>query len=401
MGVGGVLRDRNASLYLSAVVVSSFGSGAMTLVAGVWVMTLTGDSALAALVTVLVWAPTLAGPMIGAVIDRIGRHRAVLIATMLITGAVVLTLALASWLWLILAVMLVYGVAYVAIFAAETALLPTAVPARLLGDVNGMRMAAAESTKLTAPLVGAGLFTAWGGGAVAALDAATFGLAALLFYFLKPTHAAKPATRERTRVRDGLRYLADMPSLRRVVVSAGVALALAGLAGAMTFALVDEGLGFAPAFVGVLAAIQGAGSVVSGLVSGAVLRRMPPLGFAALGLGLFAVGVLLRMTSVLPLVLIGTALAGIGLPAPLVAASTVVQTDSPPELIARITGTVQLVMYAPSAVAQALGAALVGVLDFRIPLAVVGVLGLGAAGRAAWTVLGGAEERPPARAAGS
>ncbi|WP_177215369.1 MFS transporter [Actinokineospora terrae] len=344
----------------------------------------------------MVWAPTLAGPVIGAAIDKVGRHRAALIGIMLTTGALVLSLMAvrsAGWLWLIFTVMLVYGIAYVAVFAAESALLPTAIPADLLGDVNGMRMAAAESTKLTAPLVGAALFTAWGGGAVAALDAATFGLAAVLFYFLRPVPAPRPVSRERTKVRDGLRYLASMPSLRGVVVSAGVALALAGLAGAMTFALVDEGLGFAPAFVGVLAAIQGAGSVVSGLLSGAALRRISPLGFAAIGLALFAVGVLLRMTSLLPLVLVGTVLAGIGLPAPLVAASTVVQTDSPPELIAGITGTVQLVIYAPNALAQALGAALVAVVDFRVPLGVVGVLGLGAAGRAAWTVLGSRKGR--------
>ncbi|SEQ98823.1 hypothetical protein [Actinokineospora terrae] len=49
MAIGGVLRNRNASLYLGAVVISSFGSGAMLLVAGVWVMTLTDNSALAAL----------------------------------------------------------------------------------------------------------------------------------------------------------------------------------------------------------------------------------------------------------------------------------------------------------------------------------------------------------------
>ncbi|WP_147460101.1 hypothetical protein [Actinokineospora cianjurensis] len=62
-------------------------------------------------------------------------------------------------------------------------------------------------------------------------------------------------------------------------------------------------------------------------------------------------------------------------------------------LIAGITGTVQLIMYAPNALTQALGAALVAVVDFRVALGVVGVLGLGAAGRAAWTVLGSRKGR--------
>ncbi|GAA2977541.1 MFS transporter [Actinokineospora diospyrosa] len=395
MGIGGVFRDRNASVYLGAVVVSSFGSGAMSLAAGVWVMTLTDNSSLAALVMVLLWAPTLAGPFIGAAIDRIGRHRAVLVGTMAGTGALMLTLVAvrsAAWLWLLFTVMFIYGIAYVAIFAAESALLPLVVPPTLLGDVNGLRMSAAESTKLIAPLVGAGLFTAWGGGAVALLDAVSFGIAALLCLLMKPVRAA-PVKRERIRVRDGLRYLAEMVHLRRVVVSAGVALVLAGFASTMTFALIDEGLGLAPAFVGVLAAVQGTGSVVSGLVAGAVLRRLSPLGFAAIGLALFAIGVLLRMTSLLPLVLIGSVVGGLGLPAPLVAATTTMQLDSPPELLARITGSVQLVMYAPNALAQALGAVVVGFVDFRVSLAVVGVVGLVAAGWAAWTVLGSREDR--------
>ncbi|WP_275592669.1 MFS transporter [Actinokineospora baliensis] len=403
MGVGGVLRDRNAAVYLGAVVVSSFGSGALTLAAGVWVMTLTGDSSLAALVVVLLWAPTVAGPFIGAVIDRIGRYRAVLVGTMAGTGVLVLSLGAvtsAGWLWLLYTVMLIDGIAYVAIFAAETALLPQVVAPALLGDVNGLRMSAAEGTKLAAPLVGAALFAAWGGAAVAVLDAASFGIAALLCLLMKPVEAA-PVRRERVRVRDGLRYLVERVHLRRVVVSAAVALVLAGFAGTMTFALVDEGLGLAPTFVGVLVAVQGVGSVLSGIFSGAVLRRLSPLGFAAVGLTLFSVGILLRMTTVVPLVLIGTAIAGLGLPAPLVAATTTMQIDSPPELLARITGSVQLVMYAPNALAQALGVVVVGFVDFRISLGVVGVVGLAAAGWATWTVLVRREDRSRARVAGA
>ncbi|MFE3288314.1 MFS transporter, partial [Streptomyces sp. NPDC059233] len=44
-----VLRDRDAGLYLSGVVVSGFGTSAMWLVAGVWVKSLTGSDPLAAL----------------------------------------------------------------------------------------------------------------------------------------------------------------------------------------------------------------------------------------------------------------------------------------------------------------------------------------------------------------
>ncbi|MER7417318.1 hypothetical protein ABT346_11105 [Micromonospora peucetia] len=70
-GSSHVLRDRNGAAYLGAVVVSGFGTSAMMLVAGIWVMTLTKSTSLAALVTFLVWAPTLVGPVIGAVVDKV------------------------------------------------------------------------------------------------------------------------------------------------------------------------------------------------------------------------------------------------------------------------------------------------------------------------------------------
>ncbi|MGA5226253.1 hypothetical protein [Streptomyces koyangensis] len=51
-----LLRDREASLILGAVLVSGFGSSATALVAGVWVKELTASDSLAALATAALWA---------------------------------------------------------------------------------------------------------------------------------------------------------------------------------------------------------------------------------------------------------------------------------------------------------------------------------------------------------
>ncbi|MFH9391397.1 hypothetical protein ACH4KV_32155 [Streptomyces albidoflavus] len=51
-----LLRDREASLILGAVLVSGFGSSATALVAGVWVKELTASDSLAALATAVLWA---------------------------------------------------------------------------------------------------------------------------------------------------------------------------------------------------------------------------------------------------------------------------------------------------------------------------------------------------------
>src|SRR5690348_3758449 len=71
--VSRVLRDRNAGLCLTGLVVSAFGTSSLWLASGVWVKELTGSDGLAALCLLAMWAPTLAGPALGTLADRFRR----------------------------------------------------------------------------------------------------------------------------------------------------------------------------------------------------------------------------------------------------------------------------------------------------------------------------------------
>ncbi|WP_181805914.1 MFS transporter, partial [Streptomyces shenzhenensis] len=171
-----LLRDRNAVLYLTGVVVSGFGTSALWLVSGVWVKDFTGSDGLAALCTAALWAPTLLGPALGTLADRV-RRRPLVILTNLALALLLLplwTVASPASVWLLFAVLVLYGAAGVVEDAATAALVVTAVDPALLGDFNGLRMTAREGMKLVAPLTGAALYTAYGGPAVALLDACTF-----------------------------------------------------------------------------------------------------------------------------------------------------------------------------------------------------------------------------------
>ncbi|MGW0498181.1 MFS transporter, partial [Streptomyces sp. NPDC003007] len=178
-----VLRDRDAGLYLCGVVVSGFGTSALWLASGVWVKDLTGSDGLAALCVLALWLPALAGPLLGALADRV-RRKPLLIGGNLLLATLLLTLVGVDTpgdLWLLYAVLFVYGAVGVVHDAAGSALVATAVDPALLGDFNGLRMTATESMKLLAPLAGAGLCAAYGGARVALLDAATFVLATALY----------------------------------------------------------------------------------------------------------------------------------------------------------------------------------------------------------------------------
>ncbi|MFJ6630505.1 MFS transporter [Streptomyces sp. NPDC091376] len=378
-GTVGVLRDRNAALWVSGLLVSGFGTTAMWLVSGIWVKSLTGSDSLAALTVFAMWAPALAGPLLGTLADRV-RRRPLLIAVnaaMAVLLPALLLLDSADRVWLLFGVLVVYGAAGVVQDAAETALVAGAVDRRLLGDLNGLRMTVNESTKLIAPLAAAGLFARFGGASVALLDAATFALAAGIFALLR-VREEKPA-RSRYAWADTAevaRALWRSPVLRPLLAAGGATMLLAGLNGALLFAVVDRVLGHAPAFVGVLYAVQGAGSLVAGLLAGPLLRRLPERVFAAAGTGLFAVAVGLRSLPYDAVALVCAGAVGLGLPCVLVAATTAVQRETPDAVLGRTAATAQSLLFVPNALALALGAGLVAVVEVRVLLVAVGVLGL-------------------------
>ncbi|MFI1653167.1 MFS transporter [Streptomyces avidinii] len=384
-----VLRDRNAGLYLSGVVVSGFGTTAMWLVAGVWVKSLTGSDTLAALTVFALWAPVLAGPALGALADRLPR-RPLLVGVGLLMAAllpVLLLLDSADRVWLLFAVLLVYGVCGALHDAAEAALVPQAVDVRLLGDFNGLRLTANEGMKLLAPPVGAALFARFGGASVALLDAVTFALAAGIFALLRVRGEPRgrtagtgtrgcTGTRGFPRVREGARQLWRSPVLRPLVAGGAAVMFLAGLNGAVIYAVADDVLGHAPTYVGVLYAVQGAGSVLTGLAAGPLLRRMPERLFAAAGTALFALGVAGRALPYDAVALVCSAVIGAGLPCVLIAALTAVQREVPNAALGRAAATANTLIFVPNALALALGAALVAFVDVRVLLPVLTVAGL-------------------------
>ncbi|MFD6205390.1 MFS transporter [Streptomyces rubiginosohelvolus] len=381
-----VLRDRTAGRCLAGVVVSGFGTSALWLTAGIWVKSLTGSNSLAALTVFAMWAPVLAGPALGALADRMDR-KVLLVRGNLVTACLLVSLVLVDsgrTVWLLFAVLVLHGASGVVLDAAESALVAGTVPASLLADFNGLRMTANEGMKLVAPLAGAGLYVRFGGPAVALLAAATCALAALVFARLPvrgtPATADSPLPGSwRDELAAGLRRIRASAVLRPLVTAGAATMFLAGVNGAVTFAYVDEVLGRAPAYAGVLYAVQGAGSVAVGLLAGPLLRRLPERVFAAGGIAVFALGVGARTVSPDAVALAASAAIGLGLPCVLIAAMTAVQRETPDAVLGRTAATAGSLMTAPNAVALALGAGLVAVVDVRVLTAAAGVAGVLAA----------------------
>ncbi len=386
-GNGELLRDRNTRLLLGVTLVAGFGTSAMSLAASVWTLSLTSSASLAALCGLCIYAPSVVGPLIGAVVDRLPRQR-LLIVTNAAMGMLLLTLIAVrgrAELWLIFGVMLGYGTSLTLIDAGESAIVQAVVPAGSLGRINSLRISIQEGMKLVAPLVGAALFT-WAGGSAVAVLAAVALLVSAGCYAL--VHVGRSPARPRVGglVRDtvdGLRFLFGQPTLRTVVVVAAVAVGLSGLGTAASFVVITADLHRPPAFAGVLAAAQGAGSILGGLVCPRMVERRGEQSTAGWGATLFAAGTAALCLPWTVTVALGRLLTGVGLPWTVIAAFTAVQRRTGEEMIGRAAASAGTAIFAPVAATISLGAWLVTVLDHRVVLlaAAGGTLVAAAAGR--------------------
>ena len=96
--------------------------------------------------------------------------------------------------WLLYLVTALYGLGGDMFGAARSAMLKAMLPDELLGEANGLLQSIREGLRLVAPLAGAGIYAAFGGGVVALVDAASFvGSAATLIAlpFDEPERAMK------------------------------------------------------------------------------------------------------------------------------------------------------------------------------------------------------------------
>lgn len=361
---------RNARLYLIGLATSLIGNSALSLVAGIWVKSLTGSSGAAGLVSACIYLPSVIGPLAGVLADRV-RRRPFLIVVNLVSGIAVLPLLVvrsSANVWIVYVVMLGYGASLIFIDPAESALFAIMLPVRIRQQVNGIRLALQEGGKFVAPLAGAGLFALLGGGAVAAADAATFGIAAIALARLRVTEA-KPAPERRhwgAELAAGLRFLRRSPLLRATVLGGTFAMFLSGLAVAAQYSLI-VGLHRPLAFLGVLTSALGAGSIVAALGSSWLISRFGEPVLAVLGLVNGALGdLLLTVGGGVPMAIVAFFILGFALPWTIVAVINISQRLTPGELQGRVSASVGFLLFAPQPLAQAAGALVIGLVNYHL-----------------------------------
>ena len=375
--MGKLLAHRDFRLLLAAEVTSAFGDWAMFIVMGIWMKTLTGSSWKAGMVFFALALGSLAGPLGGLLADRFKR-RPMMIGSDLVLAAVVLLLLFVtdpSDAWIIYLVAFVYGAVGTVFYPARAALMRLMMPEELLGDANGLLSIARQGLRIIAPVIGAGLYVAFdnNGGAVAIIDSATFVGSALfvLFIRVKETRPEPPEHHFMREVTKGLEHVWNTLPLRQITIGTTVALLVAGFTETLIFSVM-QALGKSPSFFGVLATLQGVGSIAGGVTAGLVVERIGETRTVGVGLALFGLcGVLMCVPS-LVVVAAAFAFAGVGVVWLIVGFTTALQTKTPLAIQGRVSAAADISLSVAQAVSIATGAALSTAVDFRVLLLMMG-----------------------------
>jgi MFS family permease len=374
-----VLRRPEFRLLFSGLFFSMTAESVLLLALGIWVKDMTGSDSLAGATFFALVAPVALAPLVGFFADRFKR-RPFLIATNIFSAAILAPLFLVrdrDTLWIIYAVAAAYGLSFIAVGAALNGLITEVIPEEQLGEANGALQTVKQGLRLFAPLLGAGLYTAFGGWALATLGITGFLISAGVITALRvhEDQPVRPEQRWMSEVTAGVRHLFAQPSLRLAVLGTTLAILVFGLGESVFFALNDKGLHKPAAFLGVLISVQGVGGLLGGLTAATVMRRVGEVGTVAAGLMLFVpMYVVGAVYQHLWLVFPAMVLCGFGLPYLIVGLQTLLQRTTPGELMGRTSAAMDALISGPQALSIGAGAILVGLVDYRILLGVMALV---------------------------
>ena len=372
----GALRDPRFRRLLAGSCLSSFGDSALYLTLGIWAKSLTGSNAAAGGVFLALGIPALFAPLTGQLADRMPRRR-LLIITNAATGLLVLSLLAVhsrAQLWIIYLVAFGYGLSFGLLGSASAGLRKDLLADGDLGGAIATLQTINQGLRIVSPLVGAALFAALGGGAVAVLDTATFAVAIVALASIRLTETPPEARGQASCLRDltaGFRHLRSVPLLAQITLMCACAFSVIGLNETIIFAVIDQGLHRPPSFFGITSSVQGAGSIAAGLTVAWLLKRLGTARMIGLGLAVFALAAAAYRTHSLVLILAAAVADGIALIWLVVAFTTAAQRHTPPQLQGRVTAAWTMLILTPQTISIAAGAVLIAFVDYRTMLLVI------------------------------
>lgn len=297
-----ILRVRNFVLLWSGGFVSALGNWMLFVALPVYVYQRTNSTLATGAMFMARFLPSLLlGSLAGVLVDRWDRRRTLILANLLLAGAIapLLLLGAAGSLWVVYVAAL--GESTIALFlVAESALLPTLVDERLLLSANSLNAVSLNVARLTGPALAGLIVGTFGLPAVVLIDMASYTLAAAMTALVRVTPVRRcpgelaqpdvgsPLGRTWREWRDGLRLVQSDRLLSGIFVVWGLAAVAEGTFEVLSVPWVKQSLHGGALQFGWLMSAQAIGGVMGGLLTGWAGRRLGPV--ALIGISLLSIG---------------------------------------------------------------------------------------------------------------
>ncbi|OFW08696.1 MAG: MFS transporter [Acidobacteria bacterium RIFCSPLOWO2_02_FULL_67_36] len=309
------------------------------------------------------------GPVAGVFVDR-WALKPTLVGSDLIRAGLVLLLMISTTLWQVYAILVAVSSVSSFFAPAQSVTIRQHVPREGLLSANSLMQMAMMGIRIVGPAAAGALVASFGARLCYGLDGLSFvGSAALIgstTFIAAPraSQAAGPSANSRIHqiwidMGQGLRFIAHHPSISFVVLAMAAGLFTLGCFGPLIAIFVRESLHAGAGSFGAVSAMIGIGLFAGTQVLRTLGRRMSNeamvlSGLAGIGAGVLLLGALPFIAATLASTfLIGFAFAGIIVPA-----QTLLQQETPHELMGRVSSTVMSTVF----FAQVLGLVLSGIL---------------------------------------
>ncbi|MGV9709127.1 MFS transporter [Gordonia sp. NPDC003424] len=297
------LSNPNYRLYFCGQALSLTGTW-MQATAQAWlVLTLSGSASILGIIVALQAVPILfLGPYAGVIADRVDRRKLMIIlqAVMGVLAAVLAIVTLGGWVqvWQVAVLAVLLGLNNAFENPARQAFIHQIVGDGLIRNAVTLNSVMVNAARAVGPAVAGLVLAAVGAGWCFAINAASFVavVASLVFMNTRSIQYEEPIRRAKGQLREGLRYVAGIPTL-------WIPLVMMALVGTLAYefqvslpAAAKETFSGGPEALGFMTSAMGVGAVVGGLIVAARgTTGLRPLTIAAAGFG-----VTIAITAVAP-----------------------------------------------------------------------------------------------------
>ncbi len=335
------LRVRNFRLFFAGQGISQVGNW-MTLVAqSLLVLSLTDSGVALGFLAVAQFGPVLVlGPWAGLVADRSDKRRLLLIvqAVAMVQSFLLATVAFThASVWMVYAVALMGGFTVAFDNPARRAFVVEMVPESDVPNAVSLNSAVMTSSRVVGPAIAGLLITTAGYGWAFLLDGISYVAVLVSLWVMRPAELRPSPVAERSKgqIREGLRYVRQMPELLVPLVMMGVVGTLAFNFSTVMPLFVTRDLGGSDAMFTALFSVVSVGSLIGALIAArrsVITVRTVGMASVSFGAALALLAVMPSFAAAIPVAL----LMGLCSITFLTASTAIVQLRSAPEMRGRV-----------------------------------------------------------------